>query len=64
MNNEIIKLINEDISLRSECEFCRESNLEVNKLTEYGGMIMFRIGETVQKWVVCYFISKNRWRSK
>lgn len=44
MKDEFNKLINEDVSLRENCNFCKESTLEVGKKTDYGAVIILRVG--------------------
>jgi len=48
MGNEIHKLINENVSLRKDCDFCNESRLEVRETTNYGAAIIYKIGNTIE----------------
>lgn len=48
MGNEIYKLINEDISSQRDCQFCNESNLNPGKVTGYGAIIIYKIGNSME----------------
>ena len=42
--SEIIKLQQEDVSLRDDCEFCREEHLNIGESGKYGATIIAKIG--------------------
>jgi hypothetical protein len=46
MNEEFTKLLTEDISLREECNLCRETLLGIGQKTNYGSVIIFKIGDS------------------
>jgi hypothetical protein len=46
---EFQKLINEDVSLRSDCNLCKESSTEIGKSTGYGNLI-YKIGDKDNGW--------------
>ena len=48
MTNEFDKLFNESVSLRKDCGFCRESNLKVGDVTDYGAAIIYKIGNSAE----------------
>jgi len=49
--NEINNLFNEDVSLRQDCNLCKESPLDVGQKSEYGSIIVYKIGDA----------NENRW---
>ena len=46
MIDEVNKLINEDISLKDDCDFCNESKLDEGDKTKYGSVIIYKIGNS------------------
>ena len=48
MKGEFNKLVNEDISLREDCTLCKESALEAGQKTDYGAIIIFKIGNSAE----------------
>src|SRR3989338_9860265 len=48
MGNEIYKLLNEDIASQRDCQFCNESNLNPGKVTGYGAIIIYKIGNSME----------------
>ena len=50
MENEFNELIDENISLRDNCNLCKESALEIGKKTDYGSFIILRIGSLGNGW--------------
>ena len=52
MKDEFNKLIKEDVTLRENCNLCKESALEVGKKTDYGAVIILRIGSLADEgWI-------------
>jgi len=47
MNEEYDKLIKEDVSLRKDCDFCKESILGVGQKSGYG-VIIYKIGSSIK----------------
>jgi hypothetical protein len=47
---EVNKLFNEDLSSVKTCEFCQESSLGIGIKTDYGAVIIYRIGEEKNGW--------------
>lgn len=45
---EFEKLFNEDISSNNDCEFCKEIHLNVGDKTEYGSIIIYKIGNGLE----------------
>lgn len=50
MTDEFDKLVNDNASLRENCDFCKESKLEVGKKTRYGSVVICRIGKAKNGW--------------
>ncbi|MAG08683.1 hypothetical protein CMO89_04365 [Candidatus Woesearchaeota archaeon] len=48
MNDNINGLIKEDASLHKDCNLCSESSLKVGQRTDYGAVIVFRIGSSAE----------------
>lgn len=52
MKDEFNELIKEDFSPRENCNLCKESNLEVGRKTDYGGVIILKIGSLADEgWI-------------
>ena len=43
---KIDSLVQEDISLKENCNLCQESNLGTGRKTEYGAVIIYRVGHS------------------
>ena len=48
MQNEIDKLTKENISLRKDCSFCKESRLKLGSKTNYGAAVICKIGNSIK----------------
>ncbi|HLD39592.1 MAG TPA: hypothetical protein VJB13_00440, partial [Candidatus Nanoarchaeia archaeon] len=48
--NEVEKLLQENVSLQPDCPFCREIPLKVGEKGDYGAVIVFKIGDQKNGW--------------
>ncbi len=48
--DEVDKLIEENTSAQEDCEFCNESRLKVGEKTDYGSVIIYKIGTEKNGW--------------
>ena len=48
MGNEIHKLINESVSFRKDCDFCKEACLEIGETTNYGAAVVYKTGNSAE----------------
>ena len=44
--NEFDKLMDEDVSLKKNCEFCNEVKFDIGDRTKYGATVVFKIGSS------------------
>lgn len=50
MKGEAGKLVKEDISQKKNCGFCKESALKIGEKTEYGSVVVYKIGTQKNGW--------------
>jgi len=48
MKNNIKDLLKEDVSSNNDCNWCKESSLEVGEKSSYGAVVIYRIGDSIE----------------